>query len=334
MLNKINHFFLLLLATFIIGCNKRSNLQDTDIPFAIVIHGGAGNIKKESLDLEKQLQYTNALQQSLDAGYLILEKGGSAVEAVEAAIIVLEDSPLFNAGRGSVFNENGDIEMEAAIMDGQNIKAGCVTNVQFVKNPISLCKHILHNTDQFFLSGDGALKYARINGIPLESKEYFETEERRKKFEKAKKGNNSSLDHEEKMGTVGAVAIDRKGNICAGTSTGGLNNKKFGRIADSSIIGAGTYANNLTCGISCTGLGEYFIRTSAAHEVSALIKYKNLPLAKALHTVLFDQIKPLKGRGGMIGIDFRGNVFYDFTTTAMFRAYKSSKTGSEVKIFK
>jgi L-asparaginase / beta-aspartyl-peptidase len=331
---KNNSFLLLLLLVLFCACNKNivSN-KEVSKPISIIIHGGAGNFKESDMTPVARKEYENTLRLAIDTAYQVLEKGGSAVDAVELAIIVMEDSPLFNAGRGSVFNAEGKIEMEASIMDGSNRKAGAVTNVQLVKNPISLCKHIMLNADQFYLSGEGALAYAKKNGLKIETKEYFETESRWKKYEKAKKKNASELDHDEKMGTVGAVAMDKNGNIAAGTSTGGLNFKKFGRIADSSIIGAGTFADNTTCAISCTGLGEYFIRTSAAHEVSAQIKYKKVSLKDAMHDVLFEQIKPMKGRGGMIGIDSQGNVAAEFTTTGMYRAWKTSTGKSEVKIF-
>lgn len=331
---KNNSFLLFLLIVISSACNKNIvSIKEMNQPISIIIHGGAGNFKESDMTAESRKEYEKTLKLALDTAYQVLEKGGSAVDAVELAIIVMEDSPLFNAGRGSVFNAEGKIEMEASIMDGSNLKAGAVTNVQLVKNPISLCKHIMQNADQFYLSGQGAFEYAKNNGLKIETKEYFETESRWKKYEKAKKKNASELDHDEKMGTVGAVALDKNGNLAAGTSTGGLNFKKFGRIADSSIIGAGTYADNAACGISCTGLGEYFIRTAAAHEVIAQIKYKKVSLQQAMHNVLFDQIKPMKGRGGMIGVDKQGNVIAEFTTTGMYRAWKTSSGKSEVKIF-
>ncbi len=333
MKQKIKYLcFLLVLSLFSCHRNMMENISK-EKKYSIAIHGGAGNFKESDMSAESAAEYKQTLQLAIDAGYKILDGGGTSLDAVEAAINIMEDSPLFNAGKGSVFNADKNIEMEASIMDGNSHKAGAVTNVQFVRNPITLCKYLLLNADQFYLSGQGALDYAKKNGLKIEPKEYFETEMRLKKYEKAKEKNQTSLDHEDKMGTVGAVAIDKNGNIAAGTSTGGLNYKKFGRIADSSIIGAGTYADNNTCGISCTGLGEYFIRTVAAHEVSSLMKYKNLSLKDAIHNVLFEQIKLMKGRGGMIGIDKNGDVILDFTTTGMYRAYKSSNGGSEVKIF-
>ncbi len=333
--------------------------------FAVIIHGGSGNINAEKLHGQKRYEYLTELKESIDKAYLILENGGSSINAVTEAICHLEDCPLFNAGKGSVFNSLGEIEMDASIMDGCEMQAGAVTNVQLVKNPILLAKEIMNHSKHILLSGEGAAHFALKQKLKIMPKEYFETEMRRKKYLKAKKRDKVELDHDErvhkekvrdkkarnekikesqgeitdgvkdeKMGTVGAVAIDKSGNIAAGTSTGGLNYKKFGRIGDSAIIGSGTFAENASCGISCTGLGEYFMITSAAHEVAALMKYKQLSLKDAIQNVLFEQVEPLGGRGGIIAIDHKGNVEYGFTTTGMFRAYKSSDGSQEAKIFR
>lgn len=301
---------------------------------AIIIHGGSGNIDRAKLSDSQIKEYKNDLDIAKQTSFAILDKGGNAMEAVCQAICILEDSPIFNAGKGSVFNAEGEIEMDASIMNGKNLKAGAICNVKLVRNPILLANKVLEESEHILLNGQGALNFAREHRLKLESKEYFETEKRRAKYLLAKERNQVELDHDEKMGTVGAVAIDKEGNIAAGTSTGGVNFKKYNRIGDSPIIGSGTYANNSTCGISCTGLGEHFIITSAAHEVSALMKYKNLTLKEAIAEVIFEQIVPLGGRGGIIGVDHYGNVEYGFSTTVMFRALKSSNGEEEVKIFK
>lgn len=331
---KFKTVYFLLLIFFTFGCIKyQKQLQKTDKIYSIVIHGGAGNFKKADLTKDEITAYEQALTMATEAGYQILENNGSSIDAVEAAIKVMEDSPLFNAGKGSVFNSKGEIEMDASIMDGSTLDAGSVACVKLVKNPISLAKKIMIASEYVMLDSEGALEFAKANNIPLEKKEYFETEMRYKKYLRAKKKNKAGLDHDEKMGTVGAVAFDKMGNIAAGTSTGGLNYKKFGRIGDSPIIGSGTYADNKTCGISCTGLGEYFMKTSAAFNTSAMMRYGNQSLKAAMHHVLHKQIVPLGGRGGMIGIDNAGSIVIDKTTTGMYRAYKSSNNKLEVKIF-
>ncbi len=315
------------------NCTKKVAFMDVNTKnIAIVIHGGAGNFKKENQTSSENVAYESALKEAVEAGYSHLEKGGTSIEAVEIAIKLLEDCPLFNAGRGSVFNSAGIVEMDASIMDGKTLDAGAVAGVQLVKNPISLSRVIMDQSDYILLNHEGALEFAKKYNLPLESEEYFKTELRYKKYLKAKKNDKAGLDHDEKMGTVGAVAFDKSGNIAAGTSTGGLNYKKYGRIGDSALIGAGTYANNKTCGISCTGLGEYFIKTSAAHQVSSLILYKGLTLDKAMHSVLFEEIKVLGGRGGMIGIDKVGNIAIDKTTTGMYYAHKSASTPLKIHI--
>lgn len=331
--DKINAIFIIVLMVSM-GCStKIIDIHKDKQNFGIVIHGGSGNFKKENQTTDNILAYENALTTAVEAGYTVLENGGSSTEAIEVAIKFLEDSPLFNAGKGSVYNSNGDIEMDASIMDGKTLDAGAVAGVQTIRNPISLAKSIMENSEYILLNNDGALEFAKKYGIPTEDAEYFKTELRYKKYLKAKKNDKAELDHDDKMGTVGAVALDKQGNIAAGTSTGGLNYKKFGRIGDSALIGAGTYADNKTCGISCTGLGEYFIKTSAAYNVSSLMSNLRLDLKDAIHKVLFEEIKPLGGRGGIIGIDKHGTIVVDKTTTGMYRAYKSSKMPLTVKIF-
>ena len=311
--------------------------------FAIVIHGGAGGIKREYYTQEQQEAYTQKLQEALDAGYAVLEKGGISLDAVQAAINVMEDAPLFNAGKGAVYNSEGNQEMDAAIMDGKTLNAGAVAGVNHIKNPILAARVVMDSSEHVMLSGKGAEIMAKKFGIEMVDSTYFFTEKRLNQLKKVQGKEKTQLDHtsliknelidDHKFGTVGAVAIDKNGNIAAGTSTGGMTNKKYGRIGDVPVIGAGTYANNLTCGISCTGTGEYFIRTVAAHEVSSLIKYKKLTPKEALHAVLFNQIGPLGGEGGILLLDKNGNIYWDFNSTGMFRGYKKSSGETKVEMF-
>lgn len=323
--------------------NNHSNI-DASTNFAIVIHGGAGGIKKEYFTEEQQKAYTTTLQEALDAGYEVLENGGVSLDAVQEAIKVLENSPLFNAGKGAVYNSDGNQEMDAAIMDGETLNAGAVAGVNHIKNPILAARMVMDSTSHVLLSGKGAEILASKFGLEMVDSSYFFTEKRMNQLKEVQGKEKTSLDHtafliknelidDHKYGTVGAVAIDKNGNIAAGTSTGGMTNKKYGRIGDVPIIGAGTYANNKTCGISATGTGEFFIRSVAAHEVSSLIMYKNLSPANALHEVLFKQIGPLGGEGGMILIDKNGNVYWDFNSSGMFRAYKKSDGDSKIEMF-
>jgi len=312
--------------------------------FAIVIHGGAGGIKREYFNDEQQDAYTKKLEEALDAGYKILENGGISLDAIQAAINVMEDSPLFNAGKGAVYNSEGNQEMDAAIMDGKTLNAGAIAGVNHIKNPILAARIVMDSSKHVMLSGKGAEIMAKSYGIEMVDSSYFFTEKRLNQLRKIQGKEEIQLDHtafliknelidDHKFGTVGAVAIDKSGNIAAGTSTGGMTNKKYGRIGDVPIIGAGTYANNLTCGISATGTGEYFMRTVAAHEVSNLIQYQRMTSEQALHEVLFNQIGPLGGEGGMILMDKNGNVAWDFNSTGMFRGYKKSDGDTKIEMF-
>jgi beta-aspartyl-peptidase (threonine type) len=312
--------------------------------FAIVIHGGAGGIKREYFTEEQQAAYAQKLQEALNAGYDVLEKGGISLDAIQAAINIMEDSPLFNAGKGAVYNSEGNQEMDAAIMDGNTLNSGAVAGVNHIKNPILAARIVMDSSKHVMLSGKGAEIMAAKYGIEMVDSSYFFTEKRLNQLKGIQGKEKTKLDHsafliknelidDHKYGTVGAVAIDKNGNIAAGTSTGGMTNKKYGRIGDVPIIGAGTYANNLTCGISATGTGEYFIRTVAAHEVSSFIKYKQLNPSEALHEVLFNQIGPLGGEGGMILIDKAGDVYWDFNSTGMFRGFKKSNGETKVEMF-
>ena len=341
--------FLGLISIAFINCsNEKSEIKsDTpkEIPFAIVIHGGAGTIKKEFISPEKEKKITNKLQEAIDAGYAVLNSGGASLDAVQAAINVMENSPLFNAGKGAVFNSNGKNEMDASIMEGKTLNAGAVAGVQNIKNPINVARLVMDSINHVMLSGKGAESFAKKHHIKFDEDAYFYNERRWNSLMKMKEKNGEKIpiksvknlttnyvdDH--KYGTVGAVAIDKNGNIAAATSTGGMTNKKFNRIGDSPIIGAGTYANNNTCGVSSTGTGEYFIRTLSAHETSSLIQYEGYSLKNALHEVIFNQIAPLGGDGVMIGLDKNGVVAWDFNTEGMYRGYKRSTGENVVKLY-
>lgn len=288
--------------------------------------------------------YSSGLQQALDAGFAVLEQGGSAVNAIKATLVILEDNVLFNAGRGAVFTKKGVQEMDAAIMDGRTLEAGAVTGVRNVRNPIELATEVMINSNHVFLSGKGAQDFAIKQGIKLEPDEYFFSQFRYDQWKSIRDSDRYSLDHthqrleelmrDKKFGTVGAVACDQQGNIAAATSTGGMTNKKYGRIGDSPIIGAGTYANNHTCGISCTGHGELFIRAVAAHDVSSLMEYKGLSLQEAMNIVVHEKLMTIGGEGGMIGVDAQGNAALVFNSQGMYRGYKNSDGENMVAIYK
>ncbi|MBL0356893.1 MAG: isoaspartyl peptidase/L-asparaginase [Chitinophagaceae bacterium] len=310
---------------------------------SLAIHGGAGTILKEDMTAALEKAYLQALQDSLDAGYSLLEKGAGAVEVVKAATVVLEDNILFNAGRGSVFTKKGAHEMDAAIMDGKYRTAGAVAGVRNIRNPIDLAEKVMRNSNHVFLSGDGAIDFAISQGIALEPDEYFFSQFRYDQWKQMMDSNSYALDHsqqqveqlmkDKKFGTVGAVACDQHGNIAAATSTGGMTNKKYGRIGDTPIIGAGTYANNKTCAISCTGHGEPFIRAVAAYDVSCLVEYKGLSLQEAMQEVVNNKLLALEGEGGMIGVDAAGNVAMLFNSAGMYRAARSSNGLDMLKIY-
>jgi beta-aspartyl-peptidase (threonine type) len=312
--------------------------------FTIAIHGGAGTILKELMTPDLEMAYTEGLKTAVDAGFAVLEQGGAAVNAVKAAIVVLEDNILFNAGRGSVFTKKGVQEMDAAIMNGATLEAGAVAGVRNVRNPIMLATEVMLHSNHVFLSGKGANDFAIKQGVKLEPDEYFFSQFRYDQWKSIRDSDNYSLDHthqrleelmrDKKFGTVGAVASDYKGNIAAATSTGGMTNKKYGRIGDSPIIGIGTYANNKTCAISCTGHGEPFIRTVAAYDVSCLMEYKGYTLQEAMDIVVNNKLTQLDGEGGMIGVDAQGNHAMILNSAGMYRAYRSSDGGSEVAIYR
>jgi len=305
---------------------------------SIAIHGGAGTLLKASISQEQENDYKEALQTALDTGYKVLSKGGTAIDAVEMAVISLEDNPLFNAGKGAVFTAEGTHEMDAAIMDGSNLEAGAISAVTGIKNPIHLAKLVMIKSDHVFLSGAGAEDFARSVNCEFRDEEYFYDELRYQQWQELKGSDKFQLDHtatkDEKFGTVGAVALDKFGNIAAATSTGGMTNKRFGRVGDSPIIGAGTYANNNTCAVSCTGSGEYFIRGVVAYDVSCLMEYKNLGLAEACRVVIQERLKKIGGDGGLIAIDSLGNIALEFNTEGMYRGIRTMDGVNEVSIYR
>ena len=300
---------------------------------AIAIHGGAGTIAPHLLTPQLEIDYRSGLKVALEAGNRVLKSGGTATEAVLAAVVELENNPLFNAGKGGVFNHLGQHEMDAAIMEGQFLKAGAVCGVKNIKNPVLLAHAVMTKSPHVMMAGDGAEAFAKIVNIEFADNAYFHTEHRYQQWLDIKGTENYQLDHtaksENKMGTVGAVALDKDGNIAAATSTGGMTNKKFGRVGDSPIIGAGTYANNETCAISCTGHGELFIRSVVAYDISCLMAYKGLTLKQACETVVMDKLVKIEGEGGLVAIDVHGNIEMPFNSEGMYRA-SLSVNGEEV----
>lgn len=307
------------------------------------IHGGAGTILKEDMTPELEKAYLTGLQEALDVGYAVLEEGGTAVNAIKAAVVVLEDNILFNAGRGSVFTKKGVQEMDAAIMSGLDLEAGAVCGIRNVRNPVELAAEVMQHSNHVFLSGKGANDFAIKQGIKLEPDEYFFSQFRYDQWKALRDSDNYSLDHthhhleelmrDKKFGTVGAVACDANGNIAAATSTGGMTNKKYGRIGDSPVIGAGTYANNNTCAISCTGHGEPFIKAVAAYNVSCLMEFKQLSLQEAMNQTVMHKLKNMDGEGGMIGVDAEGNFAMIFNSAGMYRGVKNNEGINEVAIY-
>ncbi|MBH2003297.1 MAG: isoaspartyl peptidase/L-asparaginase [Sphingobacteriia bacterium] len=311
--------------------------------FTIAIHGGAGTILKEDMTPALEQAYTDGIQQALNVSYAVLEQGGSAVNAIKAALVILEDNVLFNAGRGSVFTKKGVQEMDAAIMDGSDLSAGAVAGVRSVRNPIELATEVMRNSNHVFLSGKGANDFAIKQGVKLEPDEYFYSQFRYDQWKAIRDSDSYSLDHtnhhleelmrDKKFGTVGAVACDQNGNLAAATSTGGMTNKKYGRIGDSPVIGAGTYANNKTCAISSTGHGEMFIRAVAAYDVSCLMEYKGLSLEEAMNVVVKEKLVAMHGEGGMIGVDAQGNAALVFNSAGMYRGVRNNKGYNMVAIY-
>ncbi len=319
-------FFLSLIILFY-GCSFSDNkdVQQTKNlkpEWAIVLHGGAGFIKTDDFTAEKEVAYHSALQEALRAGGKILASGGSATQAVEAAIILLEDNPLFNAGKGAVFNADGVNELDASFMDGKTLNAGAVVNVKRIKNPISAAIKVMEASPHVMLVSDGAETFAQLHGLELVEPSYFFTENRWQSLQNTKeRERRNQADETSKSGTVGCVALDKSGNIAAGTSTGGMTNKRFGRVGDSPIIGAGTYAENNCCGISATGHGEYFIRHVVAYDIAARIKYAGESINDAASDIIHRKLKDMNVNGGVIVLDKNGQIAMPFNTAGMFRGF-------------
>jgi beta-aspartyl-peptidase (threonine type) len=312
----------------------------------LVIHGGAGTITRGNMTPEKEEAYKEKLNEALKTGYAILEKGGSSLDAVEATVRVMEDSPLFNAGKGAVFTNEGKNELDAAIMDGKTLKAGAIASVTTIRNPISTARAVMEQSEHVMMIGAGAEKFAAEKGMEIVDTSYFHTETRFNQLQKIREKEKTELDHNggsgstenifiegNKFGTVGAVALDAYGNLAAATSTGGMTNKRYGRVGDVPIIGAGTYADNNTCAVSATGHGEYFIRSVVAHDIASLMDYKKMPLKKAADEVVMKKLVERGGEGGVIAVDRNGNIAMPFNSAGMYRGY-IKKGKSEVAIYK
>jgi beta-aspartyl-peptidase (threonine type) len=306
--------------------------------FSLAIHGGAGTITKNQLTPELERSYLKALDEALEEGYSILEKNGSAIDAVAASVVALENNILFNAGKGSVFTKNGKHEMDASLMDGSTLAAGAVAGVYHIKNPVLLAKQVMECTEHVLLSGTGAMEFAKQAGVDLEPDSYFFSQFRYDQWMAVKNSDTVELDHniqiEKKFGTVGAVACDVHGNIAAATSTGGMTNKQFGRVGDTAIIGSGTYANNKTCAISCTGHGELFMKAVAAYDVSCLMEYKGYNLQQAMDIVVNNKLVKINGEGGMIGTDAKGNIAMLFNSEGMYRGMQNALGEKQVAIYR
>ncbi len=341
-------FLLLIIIYFGLPGNTQAQTPaDNTETIAIVIHGGAGTITKSSMTPELENEYRDQLTEVLTAGYDILKKGGSAVDAVETTIKIMEDSPLFNAGKGAVFTHEGTNELDASIMDGRTLNAGAVAAVKHIKNPISLARLVMEKSWHVMLAGEGAETFAREQGMEMMPADYFRTERRWNQLQRMIKEDSrrdDSLKLERKKnppagisgkehGTVGCAALDRNGNLAAGTSTGGMTNKRFGRVGDSPIIGAGNYANNKTCAVSGTGDGEYFIRLSVGKDISDMMEYKGMSVAEASEAVIA-KLTDLGGTGGVIALDGKGNIAMPFNTAGMYRAYMDKSGKSVILIYR
>lgn len=321
--------------------------QDRNVKYVLVMHGGAGTILKKNMTAEKEVAYRAAMTKALQTGYDALKSGKTSLDAVEVAIHVLEDSPLFNAGKGAVFTHEGKNEMDAAIMDGKTLKAGAIAGVTVIRNPISAARAVMEKSEHVMMAGKGAEEFAKKAGLTIVDPSYFYTVERWKGLQQALKQDSMKtvLDHDKKaaklgtinpdfkFGTVGAVALDKAGNLAAGTSTGGMTNKRYGRIGDAPIIGAGTYANNATAGVSGTGWGEFYIRTVLAYDLSAMMEYQKLSVEQASKKVI-EKMGKLGGDGGLIALDKNGQVAMEFNTAGMYRGTVTEDGKISVEIYK
>jgi L-asparaginase / beta-aspartyl-peptidase len=330
--------FLLIAGIFLNGCVKEIKNNDTSekkTDFALVLHGGAGYIYEGRYSKVEEEKYIQKLEEALNVGYDILENNGSAVDAVETVIRVLEDSPLFNSGKGAVFTNAGNVELDASIMSGKDINSGGVAGLKHIKNPITLARFVMEHSSHVLMFGDGAEKFANEFGLQKVDNSYFKTEERIKEFNKQKNKDQAFIQGgKSKFGTVGCAALDKEGNLAAGTSTGGMMGKKYGRVGDSPIIGAGTYANNKTCAISATGHGEFFIRNVVAYDISALMEYKGLNINEAAELVIHKKLKSQEALGGVVGLDKYGNIVMSFNTQGMFRGYRTKGNDPVVRLYK
>lgn len=326
-----------------VAITKHSKVND----FAIIIHGGAGTILKKNMSDEKEAEYKEKLEEVIKIGHTVLKNGGTSQEAVMKTIQVMEDSPLFNAGKGAVFTHEETNELDASFMDGKTLNAGAVAGVKNVKSPIELAIKVMTDSDHVMLSGEGASIFAKEKGLEIVDPSYFYTERRFNSLQRIKDSEKTALDHNDKkaafydsdiknskFGTVGCVALDKNGNIAAGTSTGGMTNKRWGRIGDAPIIGSGTYANNSTCGVSSTGWGEYFIRSQVAYDISAQMEYQQKTLKEATKDVIQHKLTKLGGTGGVVALDKNGNMSFEFNTAGMYRASMNDKGELLVKIYK
>jgi beta-aspartyl-peptidase (threonine type) len=336
-----NVVLLSVLLLFIAGCKTdqkpTAGREANPGPITIVIHGGAGTILKKNMTPEREKAYHEALETALDSGYAVLERGGKSVDAVIAAIKVMEDSPLFNAGKGAVFTNDVKNELDASIMDGSNLMAGAVAGVTTIKNPITAAHAVMMKSEHVMMIGNGAEKFAAEQGLAMVDPSYFFDSTRYKQLLKVKEQESNReawmydpYIKDKKFGTVGAVALDQFGNIAAGTSTGGMTNKRYGRVGDAPIIGAGTYASNTSCGVSATGWGEYFIRLGVARDIAALMEYGNLTVADAADSVVMKKLPGLGGDGGIIALDRQGNFAMTFCSEGMYRGYRKA---GETKTF-
>ncbi|NVJ89410.1 MAG: isoaspartyl peptidase/L-asparaginase [Flavobacteriaceae bacterium] len=341
--------FFLMACTILFSCTttetKKTEKKVND--FAIIIHGGAGTILKKNMTEEKEKEYKAKLEEAIRVGYTILQNGGTSQDAVIKTIQVMEESPLFNAGKGAVFTNAGTNELDASFMDGKTLNAGAVAGVTDVKSPIELAVKVMTDSEHVMLSGKGASTFAKEKGLEIVEPSYFYTERRFKSLERIREREKTELDHDDKtaafydsdiknakFGTVGCVALDKNGNIAAGTSTGGMTNKRWGRIGDAPIIGSGTYANNKTCGVSSTGWGEYFIRSQVAYDISAQMEYQNKTLKEATTDVIQNKLTKLGGTGGVVALDKNGNMSFEFNTAGMYRASMDDDGNLVIKIYK
>ena len=318
----------------IFGCSMNTPLEAADGNIAIAIHGGAGTMSRDEMTAELEQDYRRTLSTALDTGYALLEQGAPGLDAIVAAIRVMEDSPLFNAGKGAVFTSNGIHELDASIMDGRTLNAGAVGAVRYVKNPIEAARLVMDKSPHVMLIGEGAQEFAFAHGVERVPMDYFYTEYRHrqlKKVQELEKSGDAGLTY--KFGTVGAVALDKNGNLAAGTSTGGTTNKRFGRVGDSPIIGAGNYANNRSCAVSGTGQGEFFIRSVVGHDIAALMEYSGLTVEQAAREVVMKKLVDLGGEGGVIAVDGNGAVALQFNSAGMYRGAIDARGRRHVAIF-